>query len=164
MPSTTLSHARLVVGGVAQYLADRGLAAWDDYGNGEPYDADTTWPVFIGPDVPTSPHRLIVLTFAGQTFDRADIETRVQVRLRSLPDNGATEDPVDELYRQAQAIHDTFYPNGFPLVHARLGAVRVGKVTPGDTLPLDPDAARRSGIIQNFRIRSRRPRPGNPSD
>lgn len=152
MPSSTRSYKRQIVGGVAVYLADNGLADWDDFGTGAAYDENSEWPVILGPDMPPLPHKLIVLTPGPQSFLRADVLTTVQIRLR-----GAQDATADEVEEEAQAIHDLFYPNGFPLAHVLLGTVRVGAVFPGDMLPLDPDSQRRHGHIQSIRVRSRRP-------
>lgn len=148
------SYALEVIGGLATYLADHDLASWDDFGAGTAYTGATEWPIFIGPDVPAMPHRVIVLTPGPQMFTRADVMTSVQVRIRGLKD-----DTYIEVGDKAQEIMDLLYPNGFPLAHVALGSIRVGAVIPGSTLPLSPDADRRHGHIQNFGIRSRRPRP-----
>lgn len=158
MPSDTRSYPRRVVGGLATYLAAQGAASWDEFGQGTAYTTDTAWPIYIGPDMPTSPDRLIVLTPGVQAHRGADILSSVQIRLRGLPDdeNGSHGDEVAD---KAQQIHDILYPNGFPLVHVAMGDIRVGAVFPGDALPLDPDGSRRHGSIQNFRLRTRRVGP-----
>lgn len=152
MPSSALSYKRLLSGGAGAYLAGLGLATWDQFGTGAAYTAASPWPVYLGPNMPSSPDRIIVITPGVQSFVRADVETTIQIRLR-----GAVDDTADDVENQAQAIHDAFYPNGFPLGHVSFGGVLIGAVIPGDTLPLDPDANRRHGSIQNFRIRGRRP-------
>lgn len=156
------SHAHLLTAGVAEFLAARGLASWDQWGEGTPYTAETTWPVFIGPEMPTSPDRCIILTPGVRTLVRANVDQAIQIRLRGLPYVAGNPDShLTALEYHAQQIADAFYPNGFPLVHADLGGIRVGIVRPGMTsdLPLSQDGNRRHGHIQNIRIRVRRPRP-----
>lgn len=144
-------YSRTLAGGIAEYLDDNGLATWDYFGAIDYTTADV-WPVFIGPDMPASPDRLICVTPGVVTRIRADIIVNIQIRLR-----GTVDGDVSEIGNQAQAIADLFYPNGFPLVHVALGPVRVGAVLPGDTLPIARDESRRHGHVQNFRIRARRP-------
>lgn len=154
MPFSTPSYKQTVTAGVATYLAENGLASWDDFGNGTPYTSSTEWPIFLGPNMPATPNRLICLTPGVQSFVRADVTTSIQIRLRGSM--GATSDEVEA---KAQAIHDLFYPNGFPLAHVTLGTIRAGAVLPGDMLPVERDSNRRHGHIQSIRVRSRRPRP-----
>src|SRR5690606_16101353 len=140
--------------GIAAYLAAAGIVAWDERGAGEEYTLATEWPTYSGPDMPASPHRPGVLTPVTATRSRADVDTMIQIRLR-----GAQDDDVDEVAEKAQQIADVFYPNGFPLVHATLGRVRVGAVLPVSETTLPRDGQRRHGHSLNFRVRSRRPRP-----
>lgn len=155
MASSTRSHAERITGGIGAYLAAKGIATWDDFGDGDAYDVDSSWPVFLGPDMPASPDACIVLTATMRSYVRADVYQGVQIRVR-----GSIDGPQNEVGFKLQEIHDALYPNGFPLAHATLGDVRVGAVLPsGDELPLDPDGQRRRGQIKNVRVRARRPRP-----
>jgi len=155
---STLSYPLQIVDGIAKYLEEHGIASWDEFGEGEPYTGETEWPIYLGPDMPVSPNRVIVITPGVQSFMRADVMTSVQIRLRGTP--STPQDPHrDEVSSKMQEIHDLFYPNGFPLAHVTMGNIRVGAVFPGDAQPLDPDGSRRHGALQNFRLRTRRPRP-----
>lgn len=154
MASSGRSFTRLLVGGLAQYLAEHDVAEWDDFGSGTAYTSASEWPVFLGPDMPSTPDPIVVLTPGVTSYLRADIMQNVQIRVRGTA--GVDEDEVAD---RAQRIMDVLYPNGFPLVHAQFGEIRVGAVLPGDRLPLSRDENRRHGIVQNVRIRARRPRP-----
>lgn len=150
MASSTRSYTRLLVGGLAEYLAAVGLGSWDDFGEGVPNTGSSEWPIYLGPDVPATPDRLIVLTPGTRSFLRADIVTNIQIRLR-----GSVGASADEVQDHAERIHQALYPNGFPLAHVTMGELRIGAVFPGDTLPLDRDKNRRHGHIQSFRFRGR---------
>lgn len=156
MASSTRSHAERIAGGLAAFLAAAGVVQWDDFDE-DPYDPldPPEWPTFLGPEMPATPDRCVVLTPTTRSYVRADVMQGVQIRVRGSVD-GVSAEVLDKL----QEIHDVIYPNGFPLSNATLGDVRVGAVLPaGDELPLDPDAGRRRGIIKNVRVRARRPRP-----
>ena len=162
MASSTPNYGDRVASGVAAYLASLDILDWDERGEGTPYaDAGGNlaegieWPTYIGPDMPATPDQIIVITPTVQSYMRADIVTGIQIRIRGA--RGALASVVAD---KGQAIFDALYPNGFPLVHVTMGTVRVGAVLPGDALPpLARDGERRHGFIQNFRLRTRRPRP-----
>lgn len=160
MPFSTPSYAYTLVGGFAAFLAENGAGVWDDFGNGTPYTTGSAWPIYLGPDMPVSPSRLIVLTPGVQTRIRADVIQNMQIRLRG---NAADPDQLgaalDDVLGKTQEILDLVYPNGFPRAHVQLGPVRVGAIIPGDILPLASDGNRRPGATLNIRIRARRPRP-----
>lgn len=151
------SFTDILLGGMATFLAEQGLVEWDQYGEGAPYTLASMWPVYPGPDMPSTPDRVVVITPGVTSFIRADIMQTFQIRLR-----GSKGSPASEVHNQMQAIHDVFYPNGMPLSHVALGPVRVGAVFPADRLPLSADESRRHGVLQNFRIRARRPGPQLP--
>lgn len=155
MASSTRSHAEEIAGGLAAFLRDAGVLAWDDFEDGTPYESDTEWPTFLGPRMPSSPDAIVAITPTTRSYVRADVIQGIQIRVR-----GSVDADLNEVTLKGQEIHDVLYPNGFPLAHATLGTVRVGAVIPsGDELPLDADDARRRGYIMNVRVRARRPRP-----
>ena len=144
MPSSSPS-ARLV-DGFGVYLTALDVLAWDPVTL--PSGAD--WPMLEGPDVPTDPDRLVVVTAQEPVFVRATATATVQVRLR-----GSADADVGEVLEQAEAIRRAVTPNGFPLVHADLGTIRVGEVRHLNGLTLSPDGSRRFGFVQNYRVRFR---------
>lgn len=154
------SFAHEIAGGTAAYLAGLGLVAWDDFGEGTAYTADSEWPTFLGPDMPPTPDSVVVITPTSQTKIRGDVLQGLQIRLRG-PATSADEAHPDPriVADKAQAIEDALYPNGFPLVHVTLGAVRVGAVLFGNATPFSPDGRGRHGHVMNFTVRARRPRP-----
>lgn len=148
MPSYPLE----MVDGVARYLADRDVLSWDQFGEGTEYTDATAWPTYLGPDVPASPDRLVVITPTAMSTIRATRLVTLQIRLR-----GAAGGQLSEVADRAQLIEDTFHPNGFPLAHKLMGNIRVGAVLPGAPLPMPRDGNRRHEHIQSFTFRARRP-------
>lgn len=142
------SYRQQLAEGVLEFLAGKDLATWEPEQN---YAADVEWPSFTGPDMPAAPDRILVATVGSQTFERADVVSMLQLRFRGTPDAD-----LDEIGAHGQAVRDVLYPRGFPLSHALLGTVRVGAVYPVNEAALDPDRSRRYGLVQNYRIRSRR--------
>lgn len=144
MPS--LSPSARLVDGFGVFLTAANLVGWDP----DTVDGSADWPMFEGPDMPTSPDRLVVVTAQEPQFVRGTATATVQVRLR-----GSVDDGVDGVLEQAEAIRRAFTPNGFPLVHATLGTLRVGEVRHLNGLTMSPDASRRFGHVQNYRARFR---------
>lgn len=139
--------------GLAQFLASRGCLDWDaDYA----YTQGVDWPTYVQSDAPATPNRLVHIAVGVQTFERADVLTQIQIRVR-----GGQDEPESVAGDQMQLIQDVLYPNGFPLVHTLMGGVRVGITIPRGLLPLAKDGARRFALVQNYTFRTRRPRPGN---
>lgn len=145
----------LVIGGTASRLADLGFGTWDDFGTADVvYDTDTEYPIYGGPDLPSNPDRLILVSPVARSNVRSTYSVQTQVRLRGKPDEGPAV-----VARRAQDIADAFAPAGMPYVPVGglLGPLRnVGAVGLfGQTLPLTPDTARRWGYVINLRIRFR---------
>jgi hypothetical protein len=144
--------------GLAQYLAEHDVLDWDaDY----EYNPDAEWlaghwPTYVQTDAPQTPHRLVHIAVGSATPVRLDTMTMVQVRVR-----GGQDEPDTVAGDQMQRILDVLSPNGFPLVSATLGGVRIGMIAQGPVAPLGRDTQRRTSIVTNYRIRSRRPRPGS---
>lgn len=148
------SFAQLHAEGLATILDEAGIATYDFRGS-SPYTTETEWPIYIGKVLPATPHRIINLSPGIQSFRRADVMTSVQIRLRGLPNDG--DNTVDdEVASKHQEILDFLYPWGEPKTHFQMGEIRIGAVFPGDTLPIEADGQRRSGVLQNFRFRARR--------
>ena len=144
MPS--LSPSGRLADGFGVFLTAAALLDWDAV----TLNTAAVWPMLEGPDMPTSPNRLVIVTAGEPVFVRATATANVQVRLRGAVDAG-----VDEVLEQAERIRRAFTPNGFPLVHATLGTLRVGEVRHLNGLVLSPDASRRFGHVQNYRVRFR---------
>lgn len=145
----------MVVRGLAEALADAGVLDWDGGPDQTtPYDGSESWPTFQGPEMRQTPNRQIAITRGVMSFIRADVITQVQFRVR-----GSQDGSPDEVGSKMQDILDYLYPNGFPRVHFQAGNIRIGISRPMDQLPLDPDSMRRRAMVQNFIIRTRRPRP-----
>lgn len=154
MPFTTPSDSDVVADGLAAWLANGiGPVEFDGL-PGVTYDADTEWPIFIGPDVPPTPDRLIVITPLSAPRVRGTVEQDVQIRLR-----GTGWDDAWQVRACAQAIVDYCTPNGFPRVHVNMGAVRVGMVKVETQTPIPVDGQKRPGYTLNLRIRYRKPLP-----
>lgn len=150
--SSPISDAQAIAEAMAAWFDELGLGTWERSSGA--YTAATEWPIYIGPDMPTTPHRLILITPTVQERLRADIVQSVQVRFR-----GAQDAPVSTVRDRAQAVMDACYPNGFPRVHTRLGDCNVGAIMFTNWLEIDSDSIRRHGSIQNYRVRFRRARP-----
>lgn len=134
--------------GLAAYLAAAGLLAWRPAYD---YPIDTVWPTYVQQDAPPSPHALVHIAVGVQMPERRDTLTMIQVRVR-----GDQDAPDEVAGDKMQQIIDVLTPNGYPLVSASLGGVRVGMVAAGPTTPLGRDQQRRLSLVTNFRIRSRR--------
>lgn len=155
----TDSFDQRIAEGMAWYMADHGIANWDRNG-GDAYVDDTPWPTYLGPEMPSTPNRCIVVTPGAQSFVKANVLIGVQIRVRGeVRDKGGS---IDQTQQKMQAIHDLFYPNGWPLSNAMLGNVRVGAVIPGSRMPLSPDERGRHGALEEFGIRARRIPGANP--
>jgi hypothetical protein len=153
------SLALELAGGVAAYLAEHDVVSWDDFGAGTAYDSSTPWPTFIGPRMPTGPDALVVVTSTVQARIRADVLQGFQIRLRGDALSEDSEPDPEQINALHDAILAVLYPNGYPLVHATLGNVRVGIVRYLGSMIAETDAAGRLGIMLNFQARARRPRP-----
>lgn len=152
MPSLPPADADLIVSGFANFLQANDVASWD--GSMPAYTVDTPWPIFRGPDVPATPHQLIVLTPTTVARRASTIVQGLQVRLR-----GAEGENAYNVRARAQMIDDLCNPNGFPAAHLQMGAIRVGAILPGDQTPIDADGRGRHGWVLNYAIRYRKTRP-----
>lgn len=146
------SDQTLIVRGFAAWIAAATAASWDGAGAGTPYTAATVYPIFVGPDMPATPDRIIVLTPTVPVQRMARIDQGLQVRVRGA----AFADP-DDVHDMAQAIQDLAYPNGFPAVGVDFGDP-VGRVAvlSGARGPIDRDDRGRHGFVANYVIRWRK--------
>lgn len=143
-----------VAHGFAAWVAGGTIATWDNAGAGPAYTAATVYPIFIGPDMPPTPDRVIVLTPTAVAQRMARIDQGLQVRVRGV----AYADPAD-VQDMAQAIHDLAYPNGFPAVGVDFGTIgRVGVLT-GARGPIVRDDDGRYGWVSNYVVRWRKVAP-----
>lgn len=145
------SYERDLERGIMRFMAEH----IDGVGNDldvpwEEQDALPLWPTF--PRVEPTPHRLIAVVVGAPTFERADIDTLVQLRIRGDQDAGE-----DEVLDMGQDIFDLFYPRGFPRVHFTLPqGPRIGASMPISRARLGADSQRRHELSYNFRFRGRR--------
>lgn len=148
------SDQDLVVHGFAAWIAGASAATWDNAGAGPAYTASTVYPIFVGPDMPASPDRCIVLTptIVGQRMAR--IEQGLQVRVR-----GAAFAAPADVHDMAQAIHDLAWPNGFPASGVDFGVIGRVVVLSGPRGPIDRDDRGRYGWVSNYVVRWRKVGP-----
>lgn len=140
--------------GLAQWLNDRGVLNWDaELG----YDGTTVWPTYVQQDAPKTPHQMVQIAVGTIQPVRADYLVMVQIRVRG--DQDAAESVTND---RMQLILDALYPNGFPVVHQIMTGVKVGIVRPLANIDLGRDAQRRPSVVNNFQMRTRRPRPPAP--
>ena len=146
-----ISTTTRVLTGFATWLRQHGVASWDRDG-GQPYTTETEWPQYIGPDVPPTPHALIVITAGVRSQQGGTITQGAQIRVR-----GSQDGPASIADDKMQQILELCSPNGFPRTAVALGTIRVGMIRAGDLVPLGTDAARRHEAVLNLSIRYRQP-------
>jgi len=118
--------------------------------DGEWADPLPAWPLF--PRVEPTPAQLIGVVVGQPAYERADIDTLVQIRVR-----GAIDGLEETVLEKGQEIFDLYYPRGFPRVHFALpGGPRIGAVIPVSRGRLGADSQRRYEVSYNFRFRGRR--------
>lgn len=147
-----MSDGDVIARGLAAWLAGADIIAWAPVTGA--YDGTTEWPTYIGPRMPLTPDEVVVITPTTADYVRGDVMQGIQVRLR-----GAADARDDAVRARAQSILDMCLPNGFPRTAVLLGDTRVGGIFPGPNTNLGDDAQRRPEVVQNYRIRFRRPRP-----
>lgn len=136
----------------AAWVAAGTAASWD--GTGPAYTAATVYPIFLGPDMPATPDRLIVVTPTTVMQRMARIDQGLQVRVR-----GVEYGEPDDVHDMAQAIIDLANPNGFPTT-ADLGAP-IGRavILTGPRSSIARDDGHRHGFVANFVVRYRKVAP-----
>lgn len=150
------SDQTLIARAFAAWVAAGTAATWDNAGAGPAYTAATNYPIFIGPDMPPTPDRIIVVTPTTIAQRMARIDQGLQVRVRGAAKLG---DP-DDVHTMAQALQDLAYPNGFPAVGVDFGAP-IGRVSVLSAArgPIPRDDGGRFGFVANYVIRWRKVAP-----
>lgn len=148
------SDQDLVVHGFAAWIAAGTIASWDNDGAGPFYTTSTVYPIFVGPDMPATPDRCIVLNPTIVTQRMARIDQGLQVRVR-----GTARAPAADVRDMAQQIQDLAYPNGFPAVGVDFGVIGRVAVLSSARGPIDRDEAGRHGWVANYVIRWRKVAP-----